>query len=231
MNILITGGSKGIGREVAMSLAADKNNQVLVTGRDENALRSLENDAPHENISRYVIDFSEAGNTYTTFAEHVSSVFSIVDILVNNAGSLVNKGFTELNDAEIRQMMEINYFAPAAIIRYLFPLFRKGSHIINISSMGGYQGSTKFNGLSCYSASKAAIACLTECLASEFSEYGISVNCLAPGSVSTEMLSEAFPGYNAPVSAREMGDFIAWFALNGGKLFNGKILPVALTTP
>jgi len=231
MNILITGGSRGIGRETALSLAADRNNQVLVTGRDEKALRSLEEAAPNENISRYVIDFSETGNNYTVFTKHVFSVFSILDIMINNAGSLVNKQFTELSDAEVRQMMEINYIGPVALIRSLFPLMKKGSHIVNISSMGGYQGSAKFNGLSCYSASKAAIACLSECLATEFSEYGISVNCLAPGSVATEMLSEAFPGYKAPVSAREMGGFIAWFATEGGKLFNGKVLPVALTTP
>jgi NAD(P)-dependent dehydrogenase (short-subunit alcohol dehydrogenase family) len=231
MNILITGGSKGIGRETALILAADKNNQVLITGRDEYALRSIENEAPYENIFRYVIDFSEAGKTYSTFVEHVSSVFSILDILINNAGTLVNKRFTELSDSEVRQMMEINYFTPVALIRSLFPLMKKGSHIVNISSMGGFQGSAKFEGLSCYSASKAATACLTECLASEFSESGVSVNCLAPGSVATEMLSEAFPGYKAPVSAREMGSFVAWFALEGGKIFNGKILPVALTNP
>jgi NAD(P)-dependent dehydrogenase (short-subunit alcohol dehydrogenase family) len=97
--------------------------------------------------------------------------------------------------------------------------------------MGGFQGSVKFIGLSCYSASKAAIACLTECLASEFSESGIAVNCLALGSVSTEMLKEAFPGYKAPLSSKEMGEFIAYFAMNGNKFFNGKILPVALSVP
>jgi NAD(P)-dependent dehydrogenase (short-subunit alcohol dehydrogenase family) len=231
MNILITGGSRGIGRETALSIAADRNNRVIVTGTDENALRKLENEAPNENISRFLFDFCATGNNYSNFTEHVFSVFSIVDILINNAGSLVNKKFNELNDSEVRKMMEVNYFAPVAVIRSLFPLFRKGSHIINISSMGGFQGSAKFDGLSCYSASKAALACLTECLASEFREYGISVNCLAPGSVTTEMLSSAFPGYEAPVSAREMGNFISWFALEGGKLFNGKILPVALTTP
>jgi NAD(P)-dependent dehydrogenase (short-subunit alcohol dehydrogenase family) len=231
MNILITGGSRGIGRETALSLAADKNNQIVVTGRDKNALRKLENDAPDENISGFVTDFSEPGKSYSTIAEHVSSVFSIVDILINNAGNLVNRRFTDLSNAEVRQMMEVNYFMPVTLIRSLFPIMKKGTHIVNISSMGGFQGSAKFVGLSGYSASKAAIACLTECLAAEFSESGISVNCLAPGSVSTEMLSEAFPGYKAPVSAKEMGDFVAWFAINGGKLFNGKILPVALTTP
>jgi short-subunit dehydrogenase len=231
MNILITGGSKGIGRETALTLAADKNNQVIVTGRDESALRKLENETPYNNISIYVIDFSKPVGSFESLKKHVSSSFSNLDIMINNAGSLVNKSFTELSESEIREMMEINFFAPSILIRTFFPLFRRGSHIINISSMGGFQGSTKFKGLSGYSASKAAIASLTECLAAEFSEYGISVNCLAPGSVSTEMLSEAFPGYKAPVSASEMGVFIAWFATNGGKLFNGRILPVALTTP
>jgi NAD(P)-dependent dehydrogenase (short-subunit alcohol dehydrogenase family) len=231
MNIVITGGSRGIGKETAMYLAADRNNHLLVTGTNENALRKLEKEAPFENIRCYSFDFSVAGAGYPAFAEHASSVFSSIDVLVNNAGSLINKKFTELNDADIRKMMEINYFAPVTLIRSLFPLFRKGSHIINISSMGGFQGSVKFDGLSCYSASKAALSCLTECLASEFKEYGILVNCLAPGSVSTEMLNEAFPGFRAPVSASEMGSFISWFVKEGGKLFNGKILPVALSTP
>jgi hypothetical protein len=60
---------------------------------------------------------------------------------------------------------------------------------------------------------------------------GISINCLALGSVQTEMLEEAFPGYKAPVLASEMGKFIGDFALNGNRFFNGKIIPVALTTP
>jgi NAD(P)-dependent dehydrogenase (short-subunit alcohol dehydrogenase family) len=97
--------------------------------------------------------------------------------------------------------------------------------------MGGFQGSSKYMGLSYYSASKAAMACLTECLATEFFEAGIKVNCLALGSVQTEMLAEAFPGYKALVDAREMGEFIADFALNGHKFFNGKILPVAVSNP
>jgi NAD(P)-dependent dehydrogenase (short-subunit alcohol dehydrogenase family) len=106
---------------------------------------------------------------------------------------------------------------------------KKGSHILNISSMGGFQGSVKFPGLSYYSASKAALACLSECLALEFDELGIKVNCLALGSVQTEMLEEAFPGYKAPIDAKKIGEFIADFAINGNKFINGKIIPVALT--
>jgi NAD(P)-dependent dehydrogenase (short-subunit alcohol dehydrogenase family) len=97
--------------------------------------------------------------------------------------------------------------------------------------MGGFQGSVKFPGLSLYSASKGALAILTECLAEEYKEKGPKFNCLAIGSAQTEMLEEAFPGYQAPLSAGEMAGFIADFALNGHRFFNGKVLPVAVTTP
>ena len=117
------------------------------------------------------------------------------------------------------------------MIRDLFPLFVKDSHIVNISSMGGYQGSAKFPGLSVYSAAKGAVAVLSECLAEEFKEQGIKVNALAIGAVQTEMLSQAFPGYMAPLQPDEMAEFIMDFALNGHRFFNGKILPVSVSTP
>jgi NAD(P)-dependent dehydrogenase (short-subunit alcohol dehydrogenase family) len=231
MNIIITGGSRGIGRDTALCLSEDKDNQILITGRNEKALKEVADSAVNENISLFTVDFSKKGENMKYLIEHINSLFSIVDILINNAGALVNKDFMELTDEENRHMMEVNYFAPAMLIRSLLPLMRKGSHILNISSMGGFQGSAKFPGLSGYSASKAALSCLTECIANEFSGSGISVNCLALGSVRTEMLEEAFPGYDAPVSSAEMGKFISYFAVNGNKFFNGKILPVALSTP
>jgi NAD(P)-dependent dehydrogenase (short-subunit alcohol dehydrogenase family) len=106
-----------------------------------------------------------------------------------------------------------------------------GSHIVNISSMGGFQGSSKYRGLSIYSASKAALSCLSECLAVELSETGISINCLALGSVQTEMFENAFPGFKAPLWPKEMAEFISYFAVNGNKYFNGKVLPVAVNNP
>jgi 3-oxoacyl-[acyl-carrier protein] reductase len=93
------------------------------------------------------------------------------------------------------------------------------------------QGSVKFSGLSAYSSSKAALVCVTECLAEELREKNISINCLALGAVQTEMLNEAFPGYKAPVSPSEMAGFIADFCLNAHKFINGKIIPVSLSTP
>ena len=113
----------------------------------------------------------------------------------------------------------------------MFPVFNEESHIVNISSIGGVQGSSKFSGLSLYSASKGAISILTECLAEELKESKISVNALALGAVQTEMLAEAFPGYKAPLSATEMAKYIYDFALTGNKYYNGKILPVSISTP
>ena len=108
---------------------------------------------------------------------------------------------------------------------------KKGTHIVNISSIGGVQGSAKFAGLSAYSSSKAALCGLTECLAEEFKGTNISVNCLALGAVQTEMLLKAFPGYKAPLKANQMASYIYELALNGRNYYNGKILPVSLSTP
>jgi len=106
-----------------------------------------------------------------------------------------------------------------------------GGHIVNIGSMGGFQGSSKFPGLSVYSSSKAAVASFTECLAEELKETKIKVNCLALGATQTEMLEEAFPGYEAPLSANKMAEFIADFSLNSSKWINGKVLPISISTP
>ena len=133
----------------------------------------------------------------------------------------------------MQKVYEVNVFAPAMLIKVLLPLIEKSTeaHIVNISSMGGVQGSSKFIGLSAYSSSKGALITLTECLATELAHKNIKVNCLALGSVNTEMLATAFPGYEAPVSANKMAEWVSWFALNGHHFFNGKIIPVALSNP
>lgn len=229
MNIIVNGGTKGIGKEVVILLAQDKNNHILVTGRNEKLMNSLAK--RFQNVITLPIDLSEFDVNEEFFRNSVCNSFKKVDILVNMAGLLVAKEFLKVTAPEARSMMETNFFGPASVIRVLKPFMPKGSHIVNISSMGGFQGSKKYDGLSYYSASKAALTCLSECLASEFSESGVSVNCLALGSVQTEMLSQAFPGYKAPVSSKEMAEFICGFALTGHKFINGKIIPVAINNP
>jgi len=229
MNIIVNGGTRGIGREVVNILAQNPDNKILVTGRNGKALNDIKE--CYTNVITAVIDLADMEAQSDSLLNIIRSNFKKADILINVAGMLVSKDFTETDSSDARLMMETNFFGPAAFIRLIKPLMDDGSHIVNISSMGGFQGSSKYRGLSYYSASKAALACLTECLAMEFQADGIKVNCLTLGAVQTEMLEEAFPGYKAPVSAKEMGEFIAEFALTGHKVFNGKILPVALSNP
>jgi NAD(P)-dependent dehydrogenase (short-subunit alcohol dehydrogenase family) len=229
MNIIINGGTRGIGRELVSWLAKDPDNSILATGRNEELLIKLS--AEFKNVRTQSVDMSIFDQQTEMFKKIVSGYFDRVNILINLAGTLIAKDFIDITNEEGRLIMETNFSGPAAMIRIIQPLMPAGSHIVNISSMGGFQGSSKYKGLSYYSASKAAIACLTECLANEFKDFGISVNCLALGAVQTEMLNEAFPGYKAPVDAKQMAEFISGFALTGNKYFNGKILPVAMSNP
>jgi NAD(P)-dependent dehydrogenase (short-subunit alcohol dehydrogenase family) len=231
MNIIVSGGSKGIGREVVMSLATDKDNQILVTGRNEGRLKELQMECVNENVSYLAMDISELDKEIEPVKEEIYNRFSRVDILINIAGLLFVKDFMKLSDQKARNMMDTNFFGPAAFIKLMVPLMSAGAHIVNISSMGGFQGSSKYRGLSYYSASKAALSCLSECLAVELGETGISVNCLAIGSVQTEMFESAFPGFKAPLGPKEIAEFISYFAVNGNKYFNGKVLPVAVNNP
>ena len=229
MNIIVNGGTRGIGKEVVNILAQNSNNQIIVTGRSEKALKELS--SKYSNVIPVNLDMLLFDKQIKSFIETVTAHFTKVDILINNAGFLVAKDFLKMDNDEARMIMETNFFGPASLIRVLVPMMVSGSHIVNIASMGGFQGSAKYKGLSYYSASKAALVCLTECLASEFNSSGISINCLALGAVQTEMFDEAFPGFKAPLDAKQMAEYISWFAINGQKFFNGKILPVAIGNP
>ncbi|UIR55416.1 SDR family oxidoreductase [Sphingobacterium sp. SRCM116780] len=233
-NIVITGASSGIGFEAVLDLTAKKENNVIALARSADKLKKLHEIASDLNFdggNLYPAQFDIVYDDYQTLIPFIKSKFDQVDILINNAGILINKPFMESTLEEIASMYQTNVLGHASMIQHIVPLMPKGSHILNIGSMGGVQGSSKFPGLAAYSSSKAALAVLTECLAEEFKDKGIRVNCLALGSAQTEMFEEAFPGVEAGKLAFEMGRYIAEFAQNGHQYYNGKILPVALTTP
>ncbi|MDX9905825.1 MAG: SDR family oxidoreductase [Bacteroidales bacterium] len=234
MNIIVTGASRGIGYETVKQFAAAGQNKILAVSRNIAGLEALRRDCEREHAGSKIIPLAIdiTGNEFESrVIREASENLGRVDILLNNAGALVNKPMEKLTDVDFNFMFNVNVKSVFLLIKSLLPYFRPGAHIVNISSMGGIQGSVKFNGLSLYSASKGALAVLTECMALELKDRGISVNCLALGAAQTEMLAEAFPGYQAPLSATEMAGFIADFSMNGHKWFNGKILPVALSTP
>ncbi len=234
MNIIVTGASSGVGFEAVIELLATGKHKVIALARTQQKLEKLAEISLGLNPEAviYPIVFDIVHDDYADLQQFINIHFEgRVDILINNAGALINKPFADLSELDVVEMMQSNYLGHVRIIQSLYPFMPAGSHILNIGSMGGFQGSAKFPGLAAYSASKAALHTLTECLAQEFTEKGIAVNCLALGSAQTEMLEKAFPGYQSPVMAFEMGKYIADFALTGHKFFNGKILPVALSTP
>ncbi|MFZ4862488.1 SDR family NAD(P)-dependent oxidoreductase [Sphingobacterium sp. Mn56C] len=234
-NIIITGASSGIGFETVLDLTANKDNQVIALARSADKLRKLHEIASslnHDGGQLFPAQFDIVYDNYTEgLLPFVKSKFDKVDILINNAGALVNKPFLATSSEEFAHMLQTNILGHVNMIRHIAPLMTEGGHIVNIGSMGGVQGSTKFSGLSAYSASKGALAVLTECLAEEFKAQNIQVNCLALGSSQTEMFEEAFPDLQAGTLAFEMGRYVAEFAQNGRKYYNGKILPVSNTTP
>ncbi|MFB9842679.1 SDR family NAD(P)-dependent oxidoreductase [Mucilaginibacter ginsenosidivorans] len=234
MNIIITGASSGVGFEAVLELILSDQHKVIALARSEDKLGRLAEIAQGLNpdCELYPIAFDIVHDDYAGLLQFIASrLDNRVDILVNNAGQLINKPFPELEESDFVEMLQNNFIGHVRMIQSLLGLMPANAHILNIGSMGAYQGSSKFAGLSAYSASKAALHTLTECLAQELTDRQIKVNCLALGSAQTEMLEKAFPGYESPVLAFEMGKYIADFALTGHKFFNGKILPVAVTTP
>lgn len=235
MNVVITGASRGIGFETVKSLAKAGVLKIIGISRNYKQLCELKEMCSQLSMTEFVplsYDFQQITMSEPKLSGLIKQHMNHVDILINNAGTMVNKPFEQISVDEINRIWTVNYMAPALMIKNLLPLLKAGqAHIVNITSVGGFQGSMKFKGLSHYSASKAALASLTECLAEEYKKDGLVFNALALGAVQTEMLAEAFPNYKAPVSAEQMGEFIANFAMNGKAFFNGKILPISSSTP
>ncbi len=232
MNIIVTGASRGIGYELVKLFSQNKSYTIIAIARNENKLNQLQKESTYNNVIPIKCDLSDEKDL-TNLLITIKKNISVVDILINNAGAIVNKPFLTLNIDDIKRVYQVNVFSVFSIIQELFPIMntKQKSHIVNISSVGGFQGSVKFAGLSAYSSSKAALVCLTECLAEELKETNIAFNCLALGATQTEMLQEAFPDYKAPVSALQMAEFISNFSLTAHNYMNGKIIPVSLSTP
>lgn len=224
-NIIITGTSRGIGLELALKFANEGYQVLAISRKISNLLLA------NSNITSLSIDVSIMKELQQVENFIKNSWHNKVDIIIHNAGSLVNKPFKEITPADFEQIYKVNVFAVAELTRICIPFLPKGSHVVTISSMGGVQGSSKFPGLAAYSSSKGAVITLSEVLAEEYKEQQIAFNVLALGAVNTEMLQEAFPGYEAPLSAKEMADYVYDFGLTGNKFYNGKVLQVSASTP
>ena len=225
--IVIIGASRGIGAEIVKILAPNADFEILALSRDLDKMELVFKEYP--NVQSFYFDLK---SNIKEQLDYILKNYSTIDILINNAGYLVNKPFPLLTHDDFHESYQINTIGVMESVQNIIPkMAENGGHIINISSMGGVQGTMKFAGLAAYSTSKAALCSFTEFFAEEYKDTKIKMNCLALGAAQTEMLEEAFPGYKAPISAAHMAEYITEFALKGDQWFNGKILPVSLSTP
>ena len=213
---IVTGASRGIGA-ATVHVLQELGKDVIATSRTRSkGLWELD-----VNLDQSIADFT---------AKLKVQGFQVAG-LINNAGALVKRPFNMLAREDFEQMASANWIGPALLIQSLADFFIEDAHIVNISSMGGFQGASKYPGLAAYASSKMALTGLTECLQAEWGERGWTFNALCLGAVQTEMLAEAFPGYIAPTTPKSMGDYVANFVLTGHQTHAGCILPVTKSNP
>lgn len=227
MIVVITGISRGIGK-ATIQRALNLGYECIGLTRSET------------NIDPSIIENSNAHIIEVNWSDPIKIVEMItmilkgrcIDVLINNAATIK---VVDLNDTDLDTLM--NQFRVNAILPFLLSkellnanAFARGAHIVNIGSMAGYQDSAKFPGLGAYSASKAALACLTQSMAAEWGDQ-LSINCLCLGAVDTDMLKAAFPDYQAKISDVQMASYIMHFAASAPELINGQVISVKKDDP
>lgn len=224
--IVVVGASRGIGEAIVQ--LANLNDELEIIALSRNVTRMKEQFGDFSNVAFHEIDLAD--KNLKVQLETIFQNVKHIDYMINNAGKLVNKPFEELTREDISSCYDVNVIGVMLSVQALLPKMNS-THIVNISSVGGFQGSVKFAGLSAYSTSKAAVCSFTELFAEEYKETSIKMNCLCLGAVQTEMLAEAFPGYEAPLTPEQMANYILDFTLTAHQFMNGKIIPVSLSTP
>lgn len=182
----VTGASKGVGQKLVRHLL-DQGHRVAATSRTAASLTEAFGQASDQFLPLEVDLMSE--KSIGQAIEKSVQTFGAIDVVVNNAGYAQQGTVEALSDDELRQNFEVNFFAPVAVLRHALPHLRRqrSGHIINISSIVGYQGG--YAGWGSYVASKFALAGLTESLSAEVAELGIRATVVYPGPVRTDFLS------------------------------------------
>lgn len=248
-NLLIAGVSRGIGKAVAEAFlqAWETDRKQLYPGLEESGTENFE--------TLRIICISGSGRRVPEFERQADTLVEVhhADFMAIKSlgesvreisghykeihGIIINSGYLEKTEPErisaelLERVYQVNVFGPAILLSAFWPkLSKRGGHIVMLGSMGGVQGSVKFPGLSVYSSSKMALSGLGESLSAE-APAGWSVNTLALGSVRTEMLREAFPGYEGGIGAEAAAGYIKSFFWTGAGVINGVTIPVRRSNP
>lgn len=183
-NIVVTGGSRGIGLEIARTLARDGYRVIAVARSEGAALREAIEGAP-DRICFHRADLSDISGLAAT-AHAVREQFGAIHGLINNAGIGTSGILSNMPDSAIDDLVRLNVVSPMTLTKYLTRpmLVARAGRVVNVSSI---VASTGYSGLSVYSGTKAAMIGFTRSLARELGPLGITVNAVAPGFIGTEM--------------------------------------------
>lgn len=197
---IITGGSRGIGAALAEQLRAE-GAEVCLWARSWSQL-------PKNGCLSQSVDVSQQREVQHGFAE-LKEKWSEADLLINNAGAIVVRDFLEMSIEDWRLQLDVNLSGSFYCAQEFARWAKESGHskkrsIVNVSSLAGLQGLEKFPGFSAYSAAKAGVIALTECLAVELAGLGISSFAVAPGATDTQMLREALPDFKTNTSAESV---------------------------
>ncbi len=224
--VIISGAGKGIGLELCKWFSKQDYRTIGIS-RNIGALKKI------HNVIAVQADLNQLNDLFFKLDSVLQDIIPGQNYLIHNAGLLINEPFESLTSDQILEMTSVNFTSPLLLTQRLLPWLNQpeGSHIIYVGSMGGFQGSVRYPGLSVYSASKSAFASLTESLAYEYHNTAMRFNTLALGAVDTDMLRSALPKYKAEVTPEQIANFIGTFALQAYPFINGKVIPLAGMNP
>src|ERR1700758_5603732 len=233
-NILVTGGSRGIGLAIARKLASAGFNVIAVARRESDELRAAITEAKQGNLHFRCCDLS-AIDAIPAFVKALRDEFGAIYGLVNNAGIGTEGLLATMHNSEIEALVRLNVLSPVILTKYIVRhMMADGEgRIVNISSI---IASTGFNGLSVYGATKAAATGFTRSLAREVGKLGITVNAIAPGFIDTELTQSLSDDHRKRISGRsalrrlpqaeDVAGMVEYLLGQGGRNITGTVLTV-----
>jgi len=233
-NVLVTGGSRGIGLAIARKLAEASFNVIAVARRESEELRAAIVEAKQGNLHFRACDLA-AIDELPAFVKTLRDEFGAIYGLINNAGLGTEGLLATMHNSDIEALVRLNVLSPVILTKYIVRHMMADGEgcIVNISSI---IASTGYNGLSVYGATKAAATGFTRSLAREVGKLGITVNSIAPGFIDTE-LTQSLGGEGRDKIARrsalrrlpeadDVARMVEYLFSDGGRNITGSVLTV-----